>query len=149
MAVGEIPRILWFTAFARQLDLGYPLDNVIAHSNPKPGSEFADAPSGEADSYIIGFDQILEADIRWIPTADTTNPVATGWDTATLGFRLFLEYAREKQDIRFIPDKDTPATFIDCILVGPMERGIRKEKDGIRRIRMVLRSKDGTAFTGY
>ena len=149
MAQGDLPQFKWDSGFTKTLDIGYPLDNALAHSNPKPGSEFADSISGEADSWILGLDQLLEADIRWIPASNTTSPVATGWNTASTGFRLFLEYAREKQDIRFIPDRDTPGTFIDSILVRPMIGGIRLEKDVTRRIRIMIRSKDGSPYVGF
>lgn len=140
------PKILWGAAFANTLSIGYRLDNVIAGPEPRAGSETAQAPSGVEDAWTIGTDYILEADIAFIPQTDTASPLATGWDGAT-GFAAFLSWARDKNLIRFYPDKDA-GTFIDSYLVEPMAGQGQPETDATRRVRLRIRNAS-TPYDGY
>ncbi len=146
MSKNKIPQITWGTSFTNTLNIGYPLDNWTAYSRPREGSQWSMGVSGLEDSWILGTDYILEGDIRWIPTNDTVSPSATGWDGAT-GWRSFLEYAREKNIIRFYPDKSA-GLYHECYLVSPMTEAPELEPDGTRRIRLSVRSTSGS-FNGY
>lgn len=140
------PKILWGAGFANTLSLGYPLDNISAGDEPRAGSSVDQAPSGVEDAWTVGTDYVLGADVRYIPQADTAVPVATGWDGAT-GFREFLKYARDKNLVRFYPDKDA-GTYIDSYLVDPMTGQGDLEDDGTRRVRVKLRN-PATPYDGY
>lgn len=142
----KLPKILWGAGFANTLWLGYPLDNISAGDEPRAGSSFDQAPSGVEDAWIVGTDYVLSADLRYIPQADTAVPVATGWDGPT-GFRAFLQSARNKNLVRFYPDKDA-AGYIDSYLVEPMSGQGDPEDDGTRRVRIKLRN-SVTPYDGY
>jgi hypothetical protein len=149
MARTTVPRITWGAAFANQLDIGFPMDNATSWSQPREGSETAKSPGGVEDAWTVGTDEYLAGLIRWITTADITSPVvASGWD-ATDGWKDFLEWARDKNQFRWIPDKDTPGTYILSYLVEPMEGEPDLESNGDRRLRLVMRNGDGNAYTGY
>jgi hypothetical protein len=134
----KVPKILWGAAFANTLTLPYPLDGMIAGPEPRAGSETAQAPSGVEDAWTIGTDYVLEADARWIPQSL--------WDGAT-GFAAFLTWARDKNVLRFYPDKDA-GTYIDSYLVEPMSGQGEPESDGTRKVRFRIRNST-TAYDGY
>lgn len=140
------PKILWGASFANTLSFGYPLDSVKAGDEPRAGSSVDQAPSGVEDAWTVGTDYVLAASVRYIPQTDTASPVATGWDGAT-GFRAFLAWARDKNLVRFYPDKDA-GTFIDCYLVEPMTGQPELEEDGTRVLALKLRS-PSVSFDGY
>ena len=149
MAKGEVPKITWGAAFANTLTFGWPLDNPMAYSDVDPSASFADVPSnGERDAWVAAHFQMLQGRLRWIPTADATVPVVqTGWDGAT-GVRAALEWMREGNVLRFYPDKDV-GSYLTCYLIEPMTGPPSMEPDGTRVVQLVIRSDDGTAFTGY
>lgn len=141
------PRIIWGPTLSTWLTLGYPLDNVSAGDEPREGSETVQTPSGVEDSWRVGTDYVLTADVRFIPPTDTSSPLATGWD-GTLGFRAFLAWARDKNVIRFLPDANDAGTYIDCYLVAPMTGQGTSENDGTRMVTLKLRN-SATPFDGY
>lgn len=143
----KCPKITWGASFANTLNIGYPLDTVKAGSDPRAGSAFDQSPSGVEDSWIVGTDYTLTGDVRWIPQANTSTPLATGWDTATTGFRLFLEWARAKNVLRWYPDVAVNS-YIACYLVDPMKGPPDSEADGTRKLTLVLRNATA-AFDGY
>ncbi len=151
MARGDIPRIMWGTSFANQLDVGYPLDESNAWSETQVGSEYVQAPSGETDAWITGTVYFLAGAARWIPTVDGTTPAGdaiTGWDGAT-GWRAFLEWARDANEFQFIPDKGVPGTFILSRLVEPIGGVPGLERtDFTRRVEIVIRN-NTSAYDGY
>lgn len=140
------PKIEWGTSFANTLNVGYPVDNFSTWSEPRQGSQWVQSYSGLEDSWIIGYDYYLSVDIRWIPTSDTTSPVATGWDGAT-GWRGFLEWSQAKNQFRYYPDQSL-GTFYLSYLVEPFEGGPSLEPDGTKRITLVMRNAD-SAYEGY
>lgn len=148
MARGEVPKITWGTSFANTLTFGYPLVDAVAYPEPGPGSEWAEAPSGEVDAWVVRDDEILQGSVGWIPAGDTTDPVATGWDGAT-GWGAFLKWARAGNVFRFFPDKDN-AAFVACVMAdGANAQPPTLESDLTRRLAFRIRSTDGTPFTGY
>jgi hypothetical protein len=142
----KAPKITWGTGYANTLNIGYPLDNWTISSKAFEESTFLQIESGEEDAWIINTEYYLEADVRFIPGANTTNPTRTGWDGAT-GCNAFLEYARAKNIFRFYPDKDG-GTYIESYLVQPMDTGPSIEGDGTRTIRMTIRNTT-TPYDGY
>lgn len=152
MAIENIPRVTWEAAFANQLDLAFPLDNPNQWSDPGEGSEVGEAPSGVRDVWKTRDDQFLSGDLAWIPPTDTTihGNAATGWYGAT-GVAAFLRWVRDGNIFRWIPDKDTPGTFITSYWIEPF-RGPPDREDtdpSFRRQRMVIRSSDGSEYPGY
>jgi hypothetical protein len=141
-----LAKFLWGAGFANTLSIGYRLDNVKCGDEPRAGSAFDQTPSGVEDSWITGFDYTLEAEIRWIPATDTASPLATGWDGAA-GVRAFLQWARQKNVLRFYPDA-SGGTFIDSYLVDPMQGWGDVETDGTRRLPIKIRNAT-TSYDGY
>lgn len=150
MAIEDIPRITWETAFANQLDIAYPLDNFSEGGEPGEGSEVGEAPSGVRDVWITRDDQFLRGEIRWIPPANTAAPLATGWYGAT-GFSAFLKWVRDGNIFRWIPNLLVPATFIPSYWIEPFKGSPPREPNdpSFRRQRMVIRSSDGSEYPGY
>lgn len=143
------PKIVWGAGYASTLSLGTALDGAKAYSKPREGSETAQTVSGVEDAWVTGYDQYLEGDVRWIPiTAGVTaqGTSMSGWD-GTAGFRAFLEWAWAKNKARFYPDA-TAGAYLECYLVAPTEAP-DLEDDFTRKLRLVLRTADGSPFTGY
>lgn len=140
------PKITWGTSFANTLGFLGPLDNAVAYGEPREGSECAQATSGAEDAWIVGTDQYLEGDVRWIPGA--TAGSITGWDGST-GWAAFLAWARAKNAFRFFPDA-TSGTYQSVYLVEPAKGAPTvEETDGTRRLRLKLRDAAQAAFEGY
>ena len=153
MALGDVPAILWDTGFAKTWDIAYPLDFANHGSEPRTGSERGTGPSGVEDAWIVGTEEILEGEIRAIPISDVTETngnAATGWDGAS-GVKAALEWLLDANIGRFAPDKGSPGTFVPFYLVQPTRAMADREINdpNRRRLRIVLRSSDGTAFTGF
>lgn len=99
MAQGTAARITWGASFANTLNIPY-VDDPVAYPEPRSGSEWGQGPSGVEDAWTIGDDEVLAFVARWIPTTNTADPLATGWDGAT-GWAAFLKWARDKNVFRF------------------------------------------------
>lgn len=147
MARATLPKILWGAAFANTLNVAQPLDSAVSYPVPREGSEWNQGPSGVRDAWIIGDDQRLTGDVRWIPTADVASPAATGWDGAA-GWRAFLQWARGARVFRFFPDAAL-AAYVEAYLIDPMQGEPGLEEDGSRSLRITIESADGSAFDGY
>lgn len=139
-----IPKIVWG---ANTLNIGYPLDNAVSYPEPVEGSDLVVAPSGTRDVWIPRTRELLVGDVRWIPTTDTSDPVATGWDGAT-GWAAFLAYGRKGNSFEFYPDANS-AISISSYLLEPFRGEPPIESDGSRRLRLKIESVDGSAYTGY
>jgi hypothetical protein len=140
------PKITWGTSFANTLQFGWYGDSAVAYRKPRDGSIQVQAPSGTEDAWTVGVDYYLELDLRWIPTADGTNPTRTGWDGST-GVDAFLSWAADKNQFRFFPDGSS-GTFITSYLVSPMGEAPQMEEDATKKVRLVMRN-SGSAYTGY
>lgn len=152
MAVrGAKPQITWGASFANTLNVPIPAGDALNYPLPADGSEWIVGPSGEADAWIVGPDQVLEVTIRWIPITDTTTPdVATGWD-GTTGWRAFLNWAREMNVFRWIPDATIPGTYYPMYLVEPLQDvGVELETSKRhRKLTLKMRTSDRSVITGY
>jgi len=139
-------RITWGASFANTLNVAYPLDDWRTYSTYREGSEFAESYAGIRDAWITGTNYILSGQIRWIPTSNTSTPLATGWDGAT-GVRAFLEWARQQNQFRFFPDAAS-GTFILSYLLEPLDGQHELEADGTRSIRLKI-SNTTTPYDNY
>jgi hypothetical protein len=140
---GKTPRVLWGAGLVNTLYFGYYLDDANAYSLPKPGFERVRVGDTD-DAWATGHDYFLTGNARWIPYA--TAGSITGWDGAT-GWDAFLQWAREGNTLRFIPDAATLGTYVDCLLVEPLDGAPPLEEDNTRSVALKLRAT--TAFTGY
>lgn len=149
---GVRPAILWGSGFANTLLAFGGLDMPGGYPEPRAGSEFVQAVSGVEDSWIVGTDQYLEGELRWIPRIDGTNPKGqsvTGWEGAA-GVAAFLTWARAKNVFRFAPDAAALGTYWPMYLVEPMNGPPTFEKDSMsRRLKLRMRTSDGSTPSGY
>lgn len=127
--------------YANTLRFGWPLDNAVTDRVPREGSDWSQSAGGTEDAWIIGWDYVLQGDVRWIPRNNITVPVtATGW-YGTTGWRGFLSYARDKGIFRYIPNFSSPGTYTaGCYLVEPMSTYPGLEEDGTFRVTLVIRN---------
>jgi hypothetical protein len=137
--------ITWGASFANSASFGYPVDAWSSYSKPRDGSQTKQAQSGVEDSWIIGYDQYLSVQLRWIPTDNTTSPVATGWD-GTTGIRAFTEWAQAKNVFRWYPDMNNTSSYIPSYLAEPQIPVT--EIDGTRNLTLIMRN-TGSAYIGY
>lgn len=154
MSLGQIPAITWGGSFVNTWSIAYPIDFANSGSEPRVGSERATSPSGVEDAWIVGTEEVLSGQIIAIPITDQTpddnGNNATGWDGAT-GVKAAIEYFLDAGIGRFIPDKDTPATFVPFYIVKPEKAIATREANdpNRRRVSFTFRSQDGTEFTGF
>lgn len=71
--------------------------------------------------------------------------------TAGLGWRAFLEWAREMNQFRWYPDAAHPAVYYPMYLVEPLtDAGVSLERGGRHRsLRLVMRTADRAVVAGY
>ena len=131
--------ITWETAFANQLDLNGLADNSVSYS--KPIGETMKVTSGEEDAWTFSTEYFANFDARGIPPSTLSGAfTATGWNGVT-GFRAFLEWARDGNEFRFIPDRTDLGTFILSRLVAPGPDEVPSlEGNGFRRVSMIIRN---------
>lgn len=137
MSLGTIPKITWPSpGFANELKWGYRGDNPLAYPKPLAGSEKVQYISGEQDAWTTGTQNILEIDLRWIPTDATINPPQTGFEDAN-GVKDFLASARDGNQFRFFPDA-SGSYFVLSFLDAPYNEAPTLEPDGTRRYRLIM-----------
>lgn len=78
--------------------------------------------SGKVEAVKFGIKKIMECSFKFItniPQID--NNLIENSQTAVDDVRAFLEYATNKYDLEFIPDRDNPDVFVRCILESTEE----------------------------
>src|SRR5205809_2501504 len=110
-------RILWGTGYENQLVIADPLYDLVSDREPRDGSEWAQAPSGVEDAWITGRDYVLSGEARFLPDgAGGATPVS-----GALSWQAFLDWARDKNTFRFVPDQAHLDFYVDsCYLVEPL-----------------------------
>lgn len=141
------PKITWGSSFVNTLNIGYLFDNPTSYSNPLDGSERIKLTSGGEDSWIVGYEYFLRGRVRWIPTANSTNPTATGWD-GTTGWRAFLEWTWNSNPFRWYPDKDTASYKLSYLVTPDFKAAPAIEMDGSRTLSIVIRNTTSD-YSGY
>lgn len=132
------PQILWGTNYENVLELGI-VDNRVTSRLPRGGSEQIEGVSGIIDSWITGWNYTLTFDTRWIPSASLTNPyIVSGWSGPT-GFQAFLDWARQGNTFRYVPDRTQATFYVDnCYLAVPWDQEASLEDDGTFKVSMTL-----------
>jgi len=125
-----VARLLWGPTFENQLILGDPLFDLVTDREARQGSEWIQGTSGIEDAWIIGRDYILTGQARFLPDASgTVSPISGG-----TGWQAFLDWARDKNTFRFVPDQTLPQFYLDgCYLVEPLT-GFGSLGSDLRRI---------------
>lgn len=142
-----ISSILWGVSssgstphYENELLIGYPAYDWVTDRVPREGSEFAQAPSGVEDAWITGRDYVFDAEIRFIPDKPSTSP-DRGVVAGPNSWQAFLDYCRDKNDFRFVPNVNTPDFYVDkCYLVEPLRGFGGNLADLTRGVRLVMRT---------
>jgi hypothetical protein len=137
------PKIEYGTNYSKTLTFEYPVDNWSAYSNPREGSDWVYTLGGIEDSWIVGTDYFLEAQMRWIPTVSGS---FSGWE-GDPGVDDFLQWARAKNPFKWYSDASVTGSVISY-LVEPLEGGPTLEPDGTKSITLLIRN-TGSAYLGY
>jgi hypothetical protein len=111
-------QILWGTSYLNVLRLGRPVYDVVTGRDPREGSEWAETTAGVRDSWIVGRDYTMDFSLRWIPDGGDGSTYAP-W-SGPLGVQAFLDWARDSNTFRFVPDDTYPTAYVDgCYLADP------------------------------
>jgi hypothetical protein len=122
--------------YVRNVVLLHPLDEVRAYREPRDGSETRQGPSGTEEAWTLGPDHVLAARMRHIPAAPTSDGPASGWaglnesTGINCGVEAMLAAGRDKQTLRFVPDRSACTTYVDGYLAEPMRGGPEYEENG-------------------
>ena len=72
--------------------------------------------NGKVESVRFGTTKTMDARFTFITDIIQNNGLITSDSSGVLNARTFLEYATTKADLEFIPNKDDPDTFTECVL---------------------------------
>lgn len=135
------PLILWGAGYLNTLRLGRPIYSAVSGREAREGSEWVETTSGVRDSWIVGRDYVMDFEARWIPDGGDGSSV-TPWSGPT-GWQAFLDWARDSNTFRLVPDDAYPAAYVDsCYLADPL-RGAGAIDALVRRT-MTLRVQNAT-----
>src|SRR6266568_3006962 len=135
-----ISAILWGSSLENQLDIGFSLFDIISDREERDGSEHVQSPAGAEDSWIVGRDFILDAEVRFIPDGPGTSPIQTQLSGAN-SWQAFLDYARDANPLRFVPDVTAPGFYIDNVYLVEPRKGFGGPGADLRRkFRIKLRN---------
>ena len=130
----------WGTNFENTIRIGFPLFEVVTDREERDGSEHIQGSSGIEDSWITGRDYVLDTEVRWIPDGPGTAPVQTALSGA-VGWQEFLDWARDANAFRFVPDETEPNFYLDnTYLVEPRQGFGSLSADIKRNVRLKLRN---------
>ncbi|HKV74588.1 MAG TPA: hypothetical protein VJN95_08715 [Gemmatimonadales bacterium] len=130
-------------------------DDALADELPRAGADWGQAPSGVEDAWLYGQDQVLSGTLRHIPPADSAGPHCSGWygsgdDTMiNVGVQAMLRAGRDKQSLRWVPDRTVCTTYQDSYLVEPMTQRIGLEGNGSPNRRIPITLRGSAVFAGY
>lgn len=127
-----VSRILWGPTFENELRIGFPLYDFVSDREERDGSEHVQSPAGVEDSWITGRDYVLDAEVRFIPDGPNTSPVQTQLSGAN-SWQAFLDYARDANALRFIPDETALDFYIDNVYLVEPRKGFGGLGPDIRR----------------
>ena len=111
--------ILWGATYENTLVLVSPLLDLVSDRMPRAGSEWVQAPSGVEDAWITGLDYTLTCRAAFIPDGGVSPSPVSG----ALSWQAFLDWGRQKNPFRFVPDANFPAFYVDsCYLVDNLNQ---------------------------
>ena len=142
----KLAKILWGSSFANEIRFGTPLDDWMAYTKPRDGSISIVTEAGVVDAWVFGTEYLLQFHARWIPSTLDVATNTTGWDDSPNGWSLFLISAREMNQFRFYPDRDS-STYYTCTL-AEWDQPPSIEPNGQRSQRLTIRNID-SPFIGY
>lgn len=131
------------------------LDTAVAYDQPREGSEQVQSPSGVEDAWTVGTDEMLKCNVKAVPADPRSTPaIVSGWygtnesTGVNCGVKAMLKQGRDKQVLRFVPDRSVCTTYMDSYLVEPMSEAPGVDTNpGDRTFPMTLRG--SSVYTGY
>lgn len=140
------PKITWGPGFTRTLSFGDVLDGAVSWTEPREGYATVQSEStGAEDAWELGRDSLLRGTLRFIPVTTITG--RTGWD-GTQGVKMWLAAARTLRPFRLYPDA-TSSTYVECVLVEPMQGAPEREPNGWYKLAFVARVLGDAPVTAY
>lgn len=122
------------------------LDEATSWEDPRAESEFDQAPSGAEDSYIVGWDQMLEGRIRYVPNVSRADPgPVSGWYGGNesvginCGIRAMLRAGRRKLPLTWVRDRSNCSDNQVGYLAAPMNGKPNFDRNGERQFVFQLR----------
>lgn len=113
-----VSALSWGSSFQNRVILASSLLDMVTDRPPRDGSEWVQAPSGVEDAWITGTDYTLQCRAAFIPDGGASPTPVSG----TVAWQAFLDWARQKNTFRFLPDVTNPAFYVDgCYLVDPVK----------------------------
>lgn len=146
----QIGNAIFCVRSAVLLDL---FDEAVSWEEDREGSEYQQGPSGFEDAARVGIDHYLEGRARYMPQAPRLDPgPVSGWYGenegvgVNCGVKAMLRAGREKQLLRWAPDRSLASVSQDAYLVEPMREKPGLERNWERTFTMRLRS--ASVFAG-
>ncbi len=130
-------------------------DDALADELPRAGAEWGQSPSGAEDAWLYGQDQTLSGTLRHVPPSDLSSPNCSGWygtadDTMiNVGVQAMLRAGRDKQTLRWVPDRSVCTTYQDSYLVEPLTQRVGLEGNGSPNRRIPISLRGSTVYAGY
>lgn len=101
-----------------------PLQNYTSFANwlvPSGAKTNVSADGSRIEVVSFGEQRFMEFELPFITDIDTTGSPIEYNATGVSDYIAFIEYAITKSVLQFIPDRDTPETYDDCILESTVE----------------------------
>lgn len=139
--------------YVRNVVLLDPLDTLKAYREPRDGSEVRQGPSGTEEAWTVGTDYYLSGQMRHIPADVRDFPsLVSGWRGANEAAGIncsvdaMLTQGRDKQTLRFVPDRSAASTYRDSYLVEPMRGEPDYEEGGSLDFTAPLKLRGSSSF---
>jgi len=130
------------------------LDDAVSWDEPRDGSFVAQSAGGVEDAWDAGTDEHLRGTVRWVPAAPRDTPISvSGWYGAAespginSSVKAMLRAGRDKNVLRWVPDRSVCTTYMDSYLVDPMKGAPDLEPNWDRKFALELRG--SSVFSGY
>jgi hypothetical protein len=139
--------------YVRSLALLDLFDEAVSWEEDREGSNYEQGPSGFEDAARVGIDHYLEGRVRFVPQTPRSDPgPVSGWygenEAAAVngGVKAMLRAGREKQLLRWVPNRAASTVGQDAYLVEPIREKPGLERSWDRTFMMRLRS--ASVFAG-
>lgn len=135
-----ISKFQFGTGLESEIRIGYPLFDIVTDREDGEGSSRVDLPAGGFDTWRANRMFTMDAEVRWIPDGPNTAPVQTQL-SGPVSWREFLDWVRDGNAFRFVPDETVPDFFVDNTYLVEPRKGFGSLSSDIKRnVRLKLRN---------